>query len=685
MSTLLPDLALGLKQVTLGSTSDDGQGENLRTAFQKFNDNMFILSKASLENLQDSRNLYVSPTLGEDTNTGLSTASPFKTVQKAINASYDQLLVRQHTIIINLMTGVYDTPVTVTGRPIGARSNTVDLIIKKASTNTTAVEWTVNALTQDYAIKIDLGARVHVQDITFSSTGTVNSQDKKTYILLDNGSYLSYGSVVFKNLGSITSPNSSHIKSERSYINIASSYTISGSSHTHIHADEETFVFSSSTTPAVVTAESSVIFNSLMQAYNRTKVYLPSSKVSFAGAISGKAFISDLTSGVLIDTIPNTLTVGEYKEFQTKAPVTFFSPLQTLSGFACRGPAAFTGTTNFSDASNFTASVRVSGAAEFTGSLTVPATAASDNSDKAASTAFVQTTIQNKVVDALPIATDTLFGIVKVNTPDANPVVYRKSEVDSLLNSKANLSSPTFTGQPKAPTRSVSDTSDNIATTQFVKDTQATLISVPSGVVLPFAGSALPGGYLWSDGSYKLRADLPTLFSAIGTTHGSTDSINFRLPNPSDSVMVGVSASKPLGSSGGSFNKTLVLANMPLHNHTVNDTGHSHPVNDPGHSHSTNDPGHGHTYSMSTIVNTTETGNAAGNQYAVNSGASPRPRYSNSGTTSSQTSISINGATSNTTVQSSSSAITINPVGFTTPTAVDITPKYIAMNYIIKI
>lgn len=50
-----------------------------------------------------------------------------------------------------------------------------------------------------------------------------------------------------------------------------------------------------------------------------------------------------------------------------------------------------------------------------------------------------------------------------------------------------------------------------------------------------------------------------------------------------------------LGSYWGEENHTLVTAEMPVHAHTVNDSGHIHGISDPGHTHSVSDGGHAHT------------------------------------------------------------------------------------------
>jgi len=54
---------------------------------------------------------------------------------------------------------------------------------------------------------------------------------------------------------------------------------------------------------------------------------------------------------------------------------------------------------------------------------------------------------------------------------------------------------------------------------------------VPTGTILPFAGSAAPAGYLLCDGSSQVRTTYSALFTVIGTTYGSIDGTHFNLPN----------------------------------------------------------------------------------------------------------------------------------------------------------
>ena len=55
---------------------------------------------------------------------------------------------------------------------------------------------------------------------------------------------------------------------------------------------------------------------------------------------------------------------------------------------------------------------------------------------------------------------------------------------------------------------------------------------VPSGVVVAYAGSAAPAGWLLCDGSQISRATYNSLFAAIGTAHGTGDgATTFHLPD----------------------------------------------------------------------------------------------------------------------------------------------------------
>ena len=73
-----------------------------------------------------------------------------------------------------------------------------------------------------------------------------------------------------------------------------------------------------------------------------------------------------------------------------------------------------------------------------------------------------------------------------------------------------------------------------------IKYNLGTLVIVPSGAVIPFAGSTAPQGYLLCDGREVSRTDYPYLFDAIGTTYGEGDgNTTFNLPNLQDKFIEG--------------------------------------------------------------------------------------------------------------------------------------------------
>ncbi|MBS1970413.1 MAG: tail fiber protein [Bdellovibrionales bacterium] len=56
--------------------------------------------------------------------------------------------------------------------------------------------------------------------------------------------------------------------------------------------------------------------------------------------------------------------------------------------------------------------------------------------------------------------------------------------------------------------------------------------SMPSGAIVPFAGSTAPTGFLLADGSAVSRTTYSALFAIIGTTYGAGDgSTTFNLPD----------------------------------------------------------------------------------------------------------------------------------------------------------
>ena len=210
-------------------------------------------------------------------------------------------------------------------------------------------------------------------------------------------------------------------------------------------------------------------------------------------------------------------------------------------------------------------------------------------------------------------------------------------------------------------------TSDStIATTAFVH------LHMPTGMVVPYAGSSAPSGWLLCDGREVAKADYPALWSVIGSTYGvaSDPYHNFVLPNLGGRTVIGTDRSNSLAHAGGNASVTLSTSNLPAHSHTgttdANGT-HSHSVTDPGHSHNYGDayfaenqggPGAGYNGSRS--------GYDDDNDLFIR----------NTDTSSNTTGISIQSAGSHTHI------FTTNNTG--SGTSFSILPPHLALNYLIK-
>ena len=102
--------------------------------------------------------------------------------------------------------------------------------------------------------------------------------------------------------------------------------------------------------------------------------------------------------------------------------------------------------------------------------------------------------------------------------------------------------------------------------------------SVP-GIVIPFAGTVSPDGYLLCDGSEVSRSTYALLYAVIGDTYGAGDgSTTFNLPDLRGRVVIGVAGTHALGSTGGSETVTLTEDQLPAHVHEVPKHGHENDI-----------------------------------------------------------------------------------------------------------
>jgi microcystin-dependent protein len=122
------------------------------------------------------------------------------------------------------------------------------------------------------------------------------------------------------------------------------------------------------------------------------------------------------------------------------------------------------------------------------------------------------------------------------------------------------------------------------AVTAAKLDSAAVSVLMPSGTVLPYAGSALPGNpndYLFCNGAAVSRSTYSNLFTAIGTDYGVGDgSTTFNIPDLRGRVIAGQddmggtsanvltdSQADQLGGTLGAEDHTLTVNEMPSHTH----------------------------------------------------------------------------------------------------------------------
>ena len=114
------------------------------------------------------------------------------------------------------------------------------------------------------------------------------------------------------------------------------------------------------------------------------------------------------------------------------------------------------------------------------------------------------------------------------------------------------------------------------AVTAAKLDAGAVSVLMPTGSLMPYAGSSAPTGYLLCDGAAISRSTYSTLFGLLATTYGSGDgSSTFNIPDLRGRVIAGHGGTLLSGSADaiGATNAhstkthTLSTAEMPAHTH----------------------------------------------------------------------------------------------------------------------
>jgi microcystin-dependent protein len=243
-----------------------------------------------------------------------------------------------------------------------------------------------------------------------------------------------------------------------------------------------------------------------------------------------------------------------------------------------------------------------------------------------------------------------------------------------------------------------------IASTTAVTNLNADLLDgshgtvyAPKGILMPFAGSSAPSGWLLCDGTGVSTTTYADLFAVIGYTYGGSGSL-FALPDLRGRVPVGLDnmggtdalrldVTNTLGGSGGTQTHQLSTAEMPVHTHTQdshNHTQNSHNHTQDSHNHTQNS----HSHTAGSYNTTNGFGNApvaAGGSYqAIIASGGPTSNIGVNGQTATNISqTATNQATTSTNIATTATNQNAGGSGGVTAHHNNMQP-YILTNYIIK-
>ena len=92
-----------------------------------------------------------------------------------------------------------------------------------------------------------------------------------------------------------------------------------------------------------------------------------------------------------------------------------------------------------------------------------------------------------------------------------------------------------------------------------------------------FAGNFAPRGWQLCNGQLLSIAQWTAVFALVGTTYGGNGQTTFAIPDFRGRIALGTGTgpglpSIQLGEVSGTENTTLIITNLPMHNHTLNGT-----------------------------------------------------------------------------------------------------------------
>ena len=187
--------------------------------------------------------------------------------------------------------------------------------------------------------------------------------------------------------------------------------------------------------------------------------------------------------------------------------------------------------------------------------------------------------IANKATSATMNIADQMLVLKTDNT-------LARARFDTIVNSTSSslpLADNTKNGMLRQVSGNPTDFVDGTNTCQPIANI------LPPGVIVDYAGSTIPAGWLSCAGQLISRTGFAGLFAAIGTAFGVGDgSTTFAVPNFVGRISAGAGGSfGALGVAGGAASVALAVGHLPSHSHSITDKVHSHSASasDSGHTH----------------------------------------------------------------------------------------------------
>ena len=217
--------------------------------------------------------------------------------------------------------------------------------------------------------------------------------------------------------------------------------------------------------------------------------------------------------------------------------------------------------------------------------MNLPATIYADLQGTAASATVALSVADNSVVlggdttgnYVSTIAAGTGVTVTGGSGEGSTPSVAIGQSVDTSANPSFNTVTSTVTAGT-APLTVTSTTAVTNLNADLLDGSHGTVYA-PKGILMPFAGSTAPSGWLICDGSGVSTTTYAELFAVIGYTYGGSGSL-FALPDLRGRVPVGLdnmggtdagrlTVANTLGDSGGVQTVTLDGTQIPSHVHGV--------------------------------------------------------------------------------------------------------------------